>query len=645
MKLQSDCAVKNFSHLNAKKRGAMSSTTLYIGQDTTSRSIYFTGFPEANKAFKAIALYTKEEAPTIFASLRTKAKQVSEEILSAASSIKRLSKEDLALESIRIGESTQTNNGVLATMTGKYTGRTPEAKFFEETDATRRIIDWSENAGLSKGNTSKIYEDLKEYLKGKPLYVHDCQVGVGDTAIPLRVINESPAQNFFAQNMFIKAEKPHTDPKVTLISAPGLKLDPIKHGVKCEAGVIINPDDGVIMVAGTGYAGETKKSVFSLVNYLAPQKDILPMHCSANVSKEGDVNLFFGLSGTGKTTLSADIERMLIGDDEHLWTNKGIVNIEGGCYAKTIGLSKQNEPDIFKAVNMKGAMLENVHVDKYGNPLFDLNLENPNLIESLEDPNFVKQLNLPDELLKVINKGELKEALKDKSFRKDLQAALKSNEVENSRGSYPLNHISNAIIPGKFDAHPKNIIFLAYDAFGVLPPVSKLTPEQAKYYFISGYTSKVAGTERGITSPKTTFSPCFGGPFMSLHPFEYAKLLEKKIKEHGSDIYIVNTGLVGGKHGVGSRISIKDTRGVVDAVLSGKLKDIEYINDPIFGFMIPKTCPGVDSKILNPATSWSNKEEYHATANELAQSFITNFNKKYGNVEGANELAKYGPNA
>lgn len=620
-----------------------------IARQNTTIPIYFSGGrnKEIGEVLKATSLYAGEKI-NLFSGLRTRALELSEEILKNAGVVKRLTKEELLEESIKIGESVKTKDGALALMTGKYTGRTPEAKFFVETENAKKLIDWSsENQGITKESTAKIYEDLKNSMKGKPLYVHDAKIGADpQTALPVRVISTSPAQSFFSKNMFIdltKAEKENFQPKLTIIANPELKLNPQKHGVKCEAGVIINPDDGVIMVAGTQYSGEIKKSAFTTMNYLVPQKGILPMHCSANVGEKGDVALFYGLSGTGKTTLSSAPNRKLIGDDEHMWTKKGIANIEGGCYAKTIGLSEKNEPEIWSAVNRGGAMLENVHIDKHGNPLFELDLKDQRVKEALMDPAFVNKLTLPQNYSDALKNGKLEMILKDESATKGLQAALKENDIENSRGSYPLSYVQNAVIPSHVDAHPKNIVFLAYDAYGVMPPVAKLTPEQAKYYFVSGYTSKVAGTERGVKEPKATFSTCFGGPFMPLHPFKYADMLADKIKQHNSDIYIVNTGLVGGKYGTGTRMNLKDTRSVVDAILDGKLKDVEYIKHPVFGFDIPKTCPGVNSKILNPAENWADQKAYEQTTKELANAFVENFNKKYAFNPDAKEMAKFGP--
>ncbi len=468
------------------------------------------------------------------------------------------------------------DSGALLVETGKYTGRSPKDRFIVEGAAN---VAWGkENVPISSEAFDKVYDLISKYLSGKEnIYVFDGFAGADKKySLAIRVINEYASQNLFMHNMLIrptKDELKNFSEQFTLISAPGLKLNPTECGVNSEAAIIINFDKKMILIAGSKYAGEMKKSVFSVMNYLLPLKGVLGMHCSANMAKDGsgDTALFFGLSGTGKTTLSASPDRALIGDDEHGWSDDGIFNIEGGCYAKCINLSKEGEPEIYNAIR-HGSVVENVVIDDI--------------------------TRVPD--------------YSDKSL------------TENTRVSYPIDFIPGKVASG-VGKHPRTIIFLSADAFGVLPPVAKLSKEQAMYYFVSGYTSKVAGTERGIVDPVCTFSTCFGSPFLPLSSSVYASMLGKKIEDFGTDVYLINTGWTGGKYGVGSRMSLKATRAIVAAAVSGALASVKYEKEPFFGLNIPLSCEGVDSAILNPRSAWKNKSEYDETANKLAALFEENF--------------------
>lgn len=485
---------------------------------------------------------------------------------------------------IKKGEGCLMDSGALNITTGKYTGRSPKDKFIVCEDETQDKINWgSENVKISEDAFNKIYDKITKYLSGKELYIFDGHAGADkEYQINVRVINEYATQNLFIRDMLIRPEVKdlkNFKEDFTIIAAPGLKLDAKADGINSEAVVLLNFKKKLVLIAGTLYSGEMKKSVFSVMNFLLPQKGVLGMHCSANMALDGsgDTALFFGLSGTGKTTLSADPKRGLIGDDEHGWSDNGIFNIEGGCYAKCIDLTLEKEPDIYRAIK-HGAVVENVVINA-----------------DTREPNF-----------------------EDDSL------------TENTRVAYPIEFIDNAVIPG-VGGHPKTIIFLTADAFGVLPPVSKLTKEQAMYYFVSGYTSKVAGTERGITDPVCTFSTCFGSPFLPLPSSIYAEMLGEKIEKFGSDVYLVNTGWTGGAYGVGKRMSLPATRAIVTAALNGELAKVEYETEPNFGLNIPKTCSGVESSILNPKNSWADKKEYDRLATKLANDFVANF-KKYNNM-------------
>jgi len=483
-------------------------------------------------------------------------------------------------------EGVLSSTGAIKAETGKYTGRSPKDKYIVEEASTKHKIDWGPvNEPISEDVFLKLYNKVLAYLQEKDeVFVFNGFAGA-DTKfrLPIKVVNEFAWHNLFAQQLFIRPtdeELQTHESQFTVISAPNFKADPAVDGTKSETFIIISFEHKTVLIGGTEYAGEMKKSIFSVMNYLLPEQGILPMHCSANVGKEGDVSLFFGLSGTGKTTLSADPNRKLIGDDEHGWSSNGVFNIEGGCYAKCIDLTREKEPQIFDAIRF-GSVLENVVLD-----------------EKTRLANY-----------------------EDKSL------------TENTRAAYPLNAMNNIVLPS-VAGHPNTIIFLTADAFGVLPPISKLTKEQAMYHFLSGYTSKLAGTERGVTSPQTTFSTCFGSPFLPLPATVYAEMLGEKIDEHNANVFLVNTGWTGGEYGVGSRMKLAYTRAMVQAALEGDLNNVETITDAIFGLEIPAHVPGVPDVVLQPSKTWANKEAYEAKAKELAASFRENF-KKFDNVSDA----------
>ena len=469
--------------------------------------------------------------------------------------------------------------GAFAVDTGIFTGRSPKDKYFVNQEPSNKYISWGEvNKPVSKEVFDELFDKVKKQLSGKDIYVQDAYCGGSlDSRKSIRVVTEIAWQAHFIKNMFIRPDEKDLEnfkPDFTMYNAGKLSnKDYKKHGLHSDVFVIFNVEENIAIIGGTWFCGEMKKGIFSMMNYWLPLEGKLPMHCSANIGKNGDTALFFGLSGTGKTTLSTDPNRRLIGDDEHGWDDNGIFNFEGGCYAKCIGLDPQREPEIFRAIK-KDALLENVVIDEEG-------------IVDFKD----------------------------------------GSKTENTRVSYPIYHIDNyqKTLQG---GHPRKIIFLTADAFGVLPPVSKLTKEQAMYYFMSGYTAKVAGTERGVTEPIATFSSCFGEAFLPLHPTVYAKLLGEKIDKHGVDVYLVNTGWTGGSYGVGSRMSIKDTRACINAILDGSIENSKFEEMPIFSLKFPTSVNGVDSKVLNPKHSWKNKSLYDATAKELAEMFVENF-KKY----------------
>jgi len=479
---------------------------------------------------------------------------------------------------IRDGEGDIAADGPLVVNTGTYTGRSPNDKFTVEEGAAKENVWWGKvNKPISEDVFNRLYDRATAYLQGRDLYVRDCYAG-HDPAhrLPVRIINQRAWHNLFALNMFVREDNRDAlkdfKPAFTVLHVPEMNASPEQDGTNSEAFVLVHFGRKVVLIGGTRYAGEVKKSIFTVLNYLLPEKGVLPMHCSANIGAAGDSALFFGLSGTGKTTLSADPKRKLIGDDEHGWTENGIFNFEGGCYAKVIKLSKEAEPEIYETTRRFGTVLENV----------------------VFDPD-TRKIDLDD-----------------------------GSRTENTRASYPIEFIPN-YEPSGLGGHPKNIVMLTCDAFGVLPPISKLTPAQAMYHFISGYTAKVAGTERGVKEPSATFSTCFGAPFMPRHPTVYARLLGEKIAKHGSTCWLVNTGWAGGPYGVGSRIKIQYTRAMVNAALDGALDNAEFHTHPVFGLAYPIEVPGVPGEVLNPRESWSDKTAYDAKAVHLAGLFNKNF--------------------
>ncbi len=490
----------------------------------------------------------------------------------------QLSPEILTEQTVLRKQGELSNTGALCICTGEFTGRSPKDKFIVKDAITSDTVDWNNfNIPIEEKYFLQLRKKVLDYLGAKEeIWVRDAYACADENhQLNIRVVNEHPWSNLFAFNMFLRPEEKDLEsfkPEWHIIQAPGFRADPAVDGTRQHNFSIVSFTHKTILIGGTGYTGEMKKGIFSVLNYILPQeKNILSMHCSANMDDSGDVAVFFGLSGTGKTTLSADPNRKLIGDDEHGWTRTGVFNFEGGCYAKTIGLNEEKEPEIFNAIR-SGALVENTGF-----------MEGRNEI----DFNF---------------KGI----------------------TENTRVSYPLHFISNTIEPSKGE-HPKNIFFLTCDAYGVLPPISRLSAEQAMYQFISGYTAKVAGTEAGVTEPKSTFSACFGAPFLPLHPGKYAALLGSKIKEHDVNIWMINTGWSGGSYGTGKRIKLIYTRAMIESVLSGVLNQGEFEPQPVFGMMIPKFCNGVPTEILNPRNTWENKAAYDAMAKNLASQFIKNF--------------------
>ncbi|MEL3973944.1 phosphoenolpyruvate carboxykinase (ATP) [Rossellomorea oryzaecorticis] len=515
------------------------------------------------------------------------------ELLNGQNIKNQLSVSQLVEKVLHRNEGVLTSSGAVRAETGKYTGRSPKDKFTVEEPSTKDKIDWGAvNQPISAESFDKLYHKVLAYLKEKEeVFVFNGFAGADPKhRLPIQVINEFAWHNLFAHQLFIRPSAEELishKSEFTIVSAPNFKADPEVDGTNSETFIIVSFEKRIVLIGGTEYAGEMKKSIFSVMNYMLPESDILSMHCSANVGREGDVALFFGLSGTGKTTLSADPNRRLIGDDEHGWSPNGVFNIEGGCYAKCIGLTREKEPQIFDAIRF-GSVLENVVLD--------------------EDSR------IPD--------------YEDNSL------------TENTRAAYPLQAMENIVEPS-VAGHPNTIVFLTADAFGVLPPISKLTKEQAMYHFLSGYTSKLAGTERGITSPQATFSTCFGSPFLPLAATRYAEMLGKKIDEHNSEVYLVNTGWTGGEYGVGNRMKLSYTRAMVQAALEGELTNVETETDEIFGLNIPVHVPGVPDEVLQPVKTWSDEKAYKVKATQLARQFNDNF-KKFTNVPGEIE-AKGGP--
>lgn len=498
-----------------------------------------------------------------------------------------LSPAELVEDTIMQGQGILTNTGALAIDTGEFTGRSPKDRFIVCDDLTENAVWWGEiNKKFSADKFDALYNRMRAYLTNRDVYVRDAQACDDPSyKMNIRVVTELPWSNMFASNMFLRPsddEIANFQPEWHVVCAPEFKAEPEIDGTRQHNFAIINFTKKMIIIGGTGYTGEIKKGIFSVLNFVLPhEKNVLSMHCSANVGQDGDTAVFFGLSGTGKTTLSSDPNRRLIGDDEHGWSADSVFNFEGGCYAKTIDLRKESEPQIYNAIKF-GAILENI---------------------GFEDDGCT-----PD--------------YSDKS------------KTENTRVSYPIDHIDNIMVPSKGGA-PKNIFFLTCDAFGVLPPLSKLTKAQAMYHFISGYTAKVAGTEAGITEPVTAFSACFGSPFMPLHPTKYAEMLGTKMDESKVNVWLVNTGWSGGAYGEGSRIKLRYTRSMITAALRGELDQVEFTEHDVFGLQMPTSCPDVPTEILHPRNTWTNKEAYDKKANELAKKFVANFERfaDYANEE------------
>ncbi|CAN5820456.1 phosphoenolpyruvate carboxykinase (ATP) [soil metagenome] len=506
-----------------------------------------------------------------------------------------LSPVQLYEEALRREEGRLAHMGGFAAVTAPHTGRSPNDKFIVREPSTEETVDWGKvNVAMTPEHYAGLRADVVSYLNGRELFVRDARAGDDPKAgLNVRVVTPNAWHNLFAYNMFLRPSAEELSgmrPDFTVLHAPEMQADPARHGTRSSTFVVVNFAEREVLVGGTNYAGEIKKSIFSVLNHILPEQEILPMHCSANVGDDGAAALFFGLSGTGKTTLSADPERGLIGDDEHGWGPDGVFNFEGGCYAKAINLSAEAEPEIYQATQMFGTILENVILSEPGR---EIEFEN-------------------------------------------------SEITENTRASYPIHYIPNAVLPGR-GGHPENVIFLTADAFGVLPPIARLSPDQAMYHFLSGYTAKVAGTERGVTEPKAAFSACFGAPFLPRHPAEYAEMLGAKLKKHGSRVWLVNTGWSGGGYGVGSRMKISYTRAMVRAALRGDLDTVATQEDPIFGLHVPTEVPGVPGNVLTPRSTWADGDAYDAAARKLAGMFRENFEKYAERASDA--VAKAGPAA
>ncbi len=504
-----------------------------------------------------------------------------------------LSPAELVEAAVVRGEGRLSDMGAFAAVTSPHTGRSPNDKFVVRGGEGEGDIDWGKvNVPLAPEHYEALEADLRAYLNERELFVRDARAGADEEhGINVRVVTPSAWHNLFAYNMFLRPQPGDIrgmKPDFTVLHAPELKADPERHGTRSETAVVVNFSRRTVLICGTRYAGEIKKSIFSVLNHLLPARGVLPMHCSANVGQDGDVALFFGLSGTGKTTLSADPERGLIGDDEHGWSDHGVFNFEGGCYAKTIRLSAEGEPEIHAATHRFATILENVVLD-----------------------GATREIDFDDDSI-----------------------------TENTRASYPLHYIPNVVMTGR-SGHPRNVVFLTADAFGVLPPIAQLTPEQAMYHFLSGYTAKVAGTERGVTEPKATFSACFGAPFLPRHPGVYATMLGEKLREHGARVWLVNTGWTGGGYGTGSRMKLQHTRAMVRAALAGLLDSVETRTDPVFGLAVPRDVPHVPSEVLDPRSTWADGAAYDAAASKLAGMFRENFAKYADGV--ADEVKKAGP--
>ena len=481
-------------------------------------------------------------------------------------------------EALRRGEAQLASEGPLVARTGQHTGRSPNDKFVVREASSEQHVHWgSVNRPIDESQFDAVHRDMMTYVQDKDLFVLDAWGGTDPTfRLPIRVVTEFAWHNLFARNMFLPENDPDKRsshrPEFTVIDLPNFRSDPAKHGTRSDVFILVHFGRKLVLIGGTHYAGEIKKSIFTILNYTLPLQGVMPMHCSANIGADGDTALFFGLSGTGKTTLSSDPRRRLIGDDEHGWSDTGVFNFEGGCYAKVIKLSAEAEPQIFATTRRFGTILENV----------------------VADPE-TRLLDLDDASL-----------------------------TENTRASYPIDFIDNAEMTGR-GPHPKNVIMLTADAYGVLPPIARLTPDGAMYHFLSGYTARVAGTEKGVTEPKAAFSTCFGAPFLPLNPNVYARMLGEKIAAHRSSVWLVNTGWTGGAYGTGSRMKIAHTRAMITAALTGQLDAVEYRRHPIFNIEVPATCPGVPDSVLDPRTTWPDAGKYDEQARRLAGMFVENF--------------------
>ncbi|MGF7158685.1 phosphoenolpyruvate carboxykinase (ATP) [Rhodoligotrophos appendicifer] len=484
----------------------------------------------------------------------------------------------------RRGEGLIAQGGAFVVSTGQHTGRSPKDKFVVRDETTEDNIWWENNKPLSPQHFNQLYKDFLAHAEGKELFAQDLYGGADPAhRLPTRLFCECAWHALFIQHLLIvppASDLATFQPKLTIIDLPSFRADPERHGVRSETVIAVDFKRGLVLIGGTSYAGEMKKSVFTALNYLLPAAGVMPMHCSANVGPDGDAAIFFGLSGTGKTTLSADSSRTLVGDDEHGWSESGLFNFEGGCYAKVINLSATAEPEIYATTRQWGTVLENVGMDPV-----------------------TRELDLTD-----------------------------GSKTENTRSAYPLHAIPNASETG-LAPHPRNVIMLTADAFGVMPPIARLSPSQAMYHFLSGYTAKVAGTEKGVTEPEATFSACFGAPFMPRHPSEYGNLLRDLIAQHGASCWLVNTGWTGGKYGVGKRMPIAATRALLNAALDGSLENAEFRVDPNFGFEVPISVPGVDGSLLSPRDTWPDKKAYDAQARRLVEMFNRNFERFEAHVD------------
>ncbi|MEO6819889.1 MAG: phosphoenolpyruvate carboxykinase (ATP) [Ginsengibacter sp.] len=505
-------------------------------------------------------------------------------LTSAENTYYQLSPDELVKQSLERKEGVLNDTGALVIKTGKFTGRSPKDKFTVKDSITADSVDWNNfNQPIEEKYFDGLYHKIIKHLQTKQIWIRDCYACADPKyRLNVRVINEDPSGNLFAYNMFLRPEEKELSnfsADWTILHAPSFLADPAVDGTRQGNFTMVSFTRKMILIGGSNYTGEVKKGIFSILNFILPHdKNVLSMHCSANMGDDGDTAIFFGLSGTGKTTLSADPNRKLIGDDEHGWTEDTVFNFEGGCYAKTIDLNPEKEPEIYNAIR-PGALVENV--------------------------TFIEGTNKIDFASKEI--------------------------TENTRVSYPLDYISNALHPS-VGKQPKNIFLLTADAYGILPPISKLTPGQAMYQFISGYTAKVAGTEEGVTEPKPAFSACFGAPFIPLHPTKYADMFGEKMKKHHVNVWMINTGWSGGPYGVGQRMKLEYTRAMITAALEGKLENVEYEAHSVFGMMMPNECPGVPSEVLRPRNTWANKEEYDLKAKELAGMFVKNFEKFAANA-------------